>query len=59
MSPTLETISPACHRFSTSVFFGEMPNSHSCDEFSERLQIDLFTLGDPELDAVYNTTADV
>ena len=43
VSPTLETTSPARHRFSTSVFFREMPNSHSCDEFSERLQIDLFT----------------
>ena len=59
VSPTLETISPACHRFSTSGFFREMPNSHSFDEFSERLQIDLFTLGDPELNAVYSTTADV
>ena len=39
--------------------FGEMPNSNSFDEFSERLQIVLFTLGDPELNAVYNTTADV
>ena len=40
-------------------FFGEMPNSSSCDEFSVRLQIVLFTLGDPELNAVYNGTADV
>ena len=39
--------------------FGEMPNSNSFDEFSERLQIVLFTLGDPELNAVYNTSADV
>ena len=36
-----------------------MPNSRSCDEFSERIQIDLFTLRDPELNAVYNATADV
>ena len=37
----------------------EMPNSRSCDEFSERLQIVLFTLRDPELNAVNNATADV
>ena len=43
----------------TKWLFGEMPNSNSCDEFSERLQIVLFTPGDPELNAVYNTTADV
>ena len=34
----------------------------SCDEFSvselQRIQIVLFTLGDPELNAVYNATAD-
>ena len=28
----------------TNWLFGEMPNSYSCDEFSERLQIVLFTL---------------
>ena len=39
--------------------FREMPNSSSCDEFSERLQIVLFTLRDPELNAVYHATADV
>ena len=39
-------------------FSREMPNSNSCDEFSERLQIVLFTQGDPELNAVYNATAD-
>ena len=39
--------------------FGEMPNSRGCDEFFERLQIVLFTLGDLESNAVYNTTADV
>ena len=43
MSPTLETNSPACHRFSTSGLFREIPNSRTCDEFSERLQIFLFT----------------
>ena len=32
--------------------------ARSCDEFSERLQIFLFTLGDP-LNAVHNATADV
>merc|ERR1711916_129174 len=41
----------------------EVPNSRSCDEFSveelQRLQIVLFTLRDPELNAVYNGTADV
>ena len=37
--------------------FSEVPNSRSCDEFSERLQIVLFTLGDLELNAV--TTTDV
>ena len=42
----------------TKWLFGEMPNSNSCDEFSERLQIVLFTLGDPELNAVYNATVD-
>ena len=40
-------------------FFMEMPNSHSFDEFSERLQIVLFTLRDPELNAVYSGNADV
>ena len=59
VSPTLETTSPARRRFSTSGFFGEMPNSRSCDEFSERLQTVLFTLRDPELNAVYNANADV
>ena len=39
--------------------FGEMPNSNSFDEFSERLQIVLFALGDLELNAVYNASADV
>ena len=39
--------------------FREMPNSRSCDEFSERLQFVLITLGDPELNAVYNITADI
>ena len=39
--------------------FGEMPYSRGCDEFSERLQIVLLTLRDPELNAVYNGTADV
>ena len=43
----------------TKWLFREMPNSRSCDEFSERLQIVLFTLRDPELNAVYNATADV
>ena len=33
--------------------------ARSCDEFSERLQIVLFTLRDPELNAVHNATADV
>ena len=59
VSPALETISPACQRFSTSGFFREMANSRGCDEFSERLHIVLFTLRDPELNAVYNATADV
>ena len=59
VSPTLETTSPASSRFSTSVFFREMPNSRRCDGFSEHLQIVLFTLGDPELNVVYNATADV
>ena len=36
-----------------------MPNSRSFVEFSVRLQIVLFTMGDPELNAVYNTTVDV
>ena len=43
--------------------FGEIPNSNSFDEFSvlelQGLQIVLFTPRDPELNAVYNTTADV
>ena len=39
--------------------FRKMPNSRSCDDFSERLQIVIFTLRDPELNAVYNTTVDV
>ena len=43
--------------------FGKMPNSRSCDEFSvselQRLQNVLFTLRGPELNAVYNATADV
>ena len=36
-----------------------MPYSRSSDEFSDRIQIVLFTLRDPELNAVYNATADV
>ena len=36
-----------------------MPKSRSFDEFSERLQIVLFTLSDPELNAVYSGNADV
>ena len=43
----------------TKWFFGEMPNSNSCDDFSEPLQIVLFTLEDTELNAVCNATADV
>ena len=43
----------------TKWLFSEMPNSHSFDEFSERLQIVLFTLRDPELNAVYSSNADV
>ena len=43
--------------------FREMPNSRSCDEFSiselQHIQIVLCTLRDPELNAVYNGTADV
>ena len=38
--------------------FSEVLNSRSCDDFSERLQIVLFTLRDLELNAVYNATAD-
>ena len=45
--------------FQQVLFFREMPSSRSCDEFSERLQIFLFTLRDPELNAVYNAAADV
>ena len=39
-------------------FFSEVLNSRSCDDFSERLQIVLFTLRDLVLNAVYNATAD-
>ena len=39
--------------------FRKIPNSRSGDDFSEHLQIVLFTLRDPELNAVYNTTVDV
>ena len=39
--------------------FGEMPNSNSFVEFSERIQIVLFTLSDPELNAVFNASTDV
>ena len=39
--------------------FRKMPNSRSCDEFSEHLQIVLFTLRDPDLYAVFNASADV
>ena len=40
--------------------FRKMPNRRSCDElFPERLQIVLFTLRDPELNAVHNASADV
>ena len=59
VSPTRETTSPACHRFSISGFSERCPNSRSCDVFSECLQIVLFTLGIPEFIAVYNATADV
>ena len=40
-------------------FCMEMPNSHSFDEFSECSQIVLFTLRDPELNAVDSGNADV
>ena len=43
----------------TKWIFDEMPNSRSCDEFSVRLQVVLFTLRDPVLNPVYNATADV
>ena len=43
----------------TKWLFGEMPYSRGCDEFYERLQIVLITLRDPEVNAVYNATADV
>ena len=43
----------------TKWLLGEIPNGRSCDEFSERLQIVFFTLGDHRLNAVYNATADV
>ena len=39
--------------------FSEVPNSRSCDEFSVRLQVVLFTMGDPVLNPVYNATTDV
>ena len=39
--------------------FRKMPNSRSFDEFSERLQIVLVTIRDPELNAVYSGIADV
>ena len=39
----------------TKWLIGEMPYSRGCDEFSERLQIVLLTLGNPVLNAVYNT----
>ena len=41
------------------VVFSEVFNSRSYDDFSERLQIVLFTLRDFVLNAVYNATADV
>ena len=53
MSPTLETTSPACHRFSR-----RCPTAAVFDEFSERLQIVLFTIRDP-LNALYSGIADV
>ena len=59
VSHTMETTSPACRRFSTSCLFREMPNSSSCVEFSERLQIVLFTLRYTVLNSVYHATADV
>ena len=37
----------------------QMPYSRGCDEFYERLQNVLFTLGDIELNAVHNATASV
>ena len=39
--------------------FRKMPNSRSCDEFSELLQTVLFTMGDTGLNAVYNANADI
>ena len=60
--PAEGQLSRACHRFST-LALEEVPNSRSCDEFSveefQRLQIVLFTLRDPKMNAVYNDTADV
>ena len=43
----------------SKLLFSEVPNSRSCDVFSERLQILVFTPRDPELNAVYNAIADV
>ena len=59
VSPTVETTSPALLSVLNKWLLREMPYSRSCDEFSERLQIVLFTLRDPELNAVYNASADV
>ena len=42
-----------------SVFNMWLVSERSFDEFSERLQIVLFTLRDPELNSVYHATADV
>ena len=44
--------------FDEKWLFKKMPNSYCCDGFSVRLQIVLFTLGDPELNAVYSGNAD-
>ena len=49
VSPSLETASPACRRFSTSGFFSEFAMN----------SLVLFTLKDPELNAVCNGTADI
>ena len=58
VSPTLEIMSPACHRFSTSGFSERCPTAAVAMN-SPSLQIVLFTLTDPELNAVYNASADV
>ena len=59
VSPTLETTSPACRRFSPSGFSVRYPKAAVAMNSPSASRLSSFTLRDPEFNAVYNATADV